>query len=167
MKNIPFKIYLDKLDYEFIETYSFRRGTKLELELIKEGFSLNGTSLILDKSGQLDVTAEKIATIKKGTNENEKIVSIANQPLTDIPSWMCAPFYRDAIFFLTDDDEIIDTLNICFECSYMQDIRGNFIDADQKMYDELQLLLKSLGHNIQKDESLQLREKVNGLKKAR
>jgi hypothetical protein len=167
MKNTPLKIYLDKLDYEFIETYSFKRGTKLDLQLIKEGFILNGTSLILDKSGRLDVTAEKIATIKKGTDENEKIISIVNKSLNDIPSWMCAPFYRDALFFFTVDNQIVDTLNICFECSYMQDMRGNFIDADQKTYDELQLLLKSLGHIIQKDESLQLREKVKGLKKAR
>jgi hypothetical protein len=167
MKNIPLKIYFDKLDYEFIETYSFKRGSKLELELGKKDFNLNGASYIMNTNGQFDATADKIATVRKGTNENEEINRIVSLPLTEVPSWMCAPFYRDALIFRTEDNQLIDTLNICFECSYMQDNQGNFIDADQKMYDELQSLLKSLGHNIQKDESLQLREKIKQLKRTR
>lgn len=166
MKNTSLKTYFGKLDYESFETYSFKRGTKLDLELAKKDFILNGTSFIIDKREQFDVTAEKIATIRKGTTENEEILRIVNRTLTDVPSWMCAPFYRDALIFRTKDNQIIDTLNICFECSYMQDKSGNFIDADQSMYDDLGLLLNSLGHNIQKDESHQLREKIKRLKNA-
>ncbi|MEJ1242544.1 hypothetical protein WBG78_30655 [Chryseolinea sp. T2] len=167
MKNISLKVYFDKLHYEFIETYSFKRGPKLESELGKKDFDLNGTSFIMSAQGQIDVTADKIAVIRKGTSEHEEINRIFAIPLTDIPSWMCSPFYRDALIFRSKDNQIVDTLNICFECSYMQNKLGNFIDADQRMYDEVQSLLKSLGHNIQKDESLQLREKIKGLKKVR
>jgi hypothetical protein len=153
------------MNYDLIETYSFKRGPKLLLELTKSNFNLNETSLIIGTDGRFDITAEKKTSFRKETDDSTRFSKIINTPLNEVPYWMCAPFYRDALIFRDNENRIINTLNICFECSYIQDQYGNFIDADQNMYDELQLFLKSLGHEIQKNESIDLRYKIRELKR--
>src|SRR5690242_18517651 len=116
MKNITIRQYLDNLNYDFIETYSFKRGPKLELRFKKNEFDIDDGALIVNNLGQFDSTADKIAIIAKETVVFEEFVRIAGMPVRDIPSWMCAPFFRDALVFRRKDNQIVDTLNICFDC---------------------------------------------------
>ena len=49
----------------------------------------------------------------------------------------------------------------------MRDVTGNYIEADEEVYNELKSLLKSLGHDIQNDEYLQVMERIKELRRQR
>lgn len=62
---------------------------------------------------------------------------------------MCAPVYRDAIVFYNKEDAIIEVLNICFSCEFIQNSNKTFIDADKSFYSHLKSLLLKFGHTIE------------------
>ncbi len=61
---------------------------------------------------------------------------------------MCIPIYRDAILFYNENNEVVNILNICFSCEYMQNLNQEFIDADESVYESLKILLMKFGHKI-------------------
>jgi hypothetical protein len=168
-KNIPIQKYFDALDYEFIETYSFNRGPKFESQLMENNLYMSGlvSMPILNAFKQFNDTANRLAVIRKDTQEHYVLKNIISKQFVGKIDWMCAPFYRDALIFKTNDDQIAESLSICFECGHMQNSNGDYIQADEEVYTELKSLLKSLGHNIQNNEYLQLLEKINEFKKQR
>jgi hypothetical protein len=167
MKNrdIPIKKYFNVLCYDFIETYSFNRGAKFENKFIGNNLHVSGLIPVLNTVKQLNDTANKISVIKKDSVEHDELSRIISKQFVEKMDWMCAPFYRDALVFRTKDNQIVESLNVCFECGHMCDILGNHIEADEEVYNELKFLLKSLGHEIQDNEYLQLMEKINAIRK--
>jgi hypothetical protein len=163
--------YINELKFDYIETYSFQRGPTYDaylkeyfellnkqekkklspeqeisfLALINQGLT---QSLIYD-SGKLHPSAKIIRTFKEREPEIERLTTILQTEVTDVPMWMCAPAYRDAVIFYDNSGNIISTLNICFSCDYMA--RSSFLDihADVKTYALLKQFFVELGHEIE------------------
>ena len=166
-KSIPIKKYFDALRYDLIETYSFNRGPKFESQFIGNNLYVNGSLPVLSVDKVLNDTANKISIISKRTDEHDALDKIISKQFIEKMDWMCAPFYRDTLVFRTKDNQIVESLNICFECGHMRDVTGNYIEADEEVYNELKSLLKSLGHDIQNDEYLQVMERIKELRRQR
>lgn len=141
-KSISIKKYIDALHYDFIETYSFNRGPKFESQFIGNNLYVTGLSPVLGIDKQLNDTVVKIFEIRKDTDEYDTLKAIISRQFVGKMDWMCAPFYRDALVFRSKDNEIVESLNVCFECGDMRDVAGNYIEADEEVYNELKSLLK-------------------------
>ena len=81
--------------------------------------------------------------------EKSKIISILQTPIHDIPRWLCAPYYRDALVFYSADNQIVSTLNICVSCQYMETTMFNHINGDYKTYDLLKRFFIEIGHEVE------------------
>ncbi len=170
--------YIKSIEYEYIETYSLLRGEKndqfyenvkkeiKELEiLIKEPkFGWNKqieklaelnkyvikTQYIFDNNYSFHPTAERKSTIKRNDSENLLLQTIlfVEEDLTDDFETSCIPTYRDALVFFDNNNKMISSLNICFECKRMTNDKEELIQAHNKKYNYLSNFLKGQGHNI-------------------
>ncbi|MCU7617687.1 hypothetical protein NZ698_10800 [Chryseobacterium sp. PBS4-4] len=175
--NIDLSDFFKNLAFKYFETYSLQRGTAYEKifkdkeirfnHLLKKSTKeiltivdskeldfldsqLNRVQFLINKNKEKHYSAERI---KKSNSTAEiielhKILSIKTQKT---PSWMCTPIYRDAIVFYNDKSEVVDILNICFSCEFMQNLNQEFIDADESVYESLKILLMKFGHKINSD----------------
>lgn len=117
--------FIQNLDFEYIETYSLQRGKKYEREIQNKEFTeysslkrkkvklnsleakrfeyldkLHGTTqYLVDSNGNFHPSAIKTNIFKKENPVVTKLISILKTKISEIPSWMCAPIYRDAIVF--------------------------------------------------------------------
>ncbi|BDD05295.1 hypothetical protein [Aureibacter tunicatorum] len=171
--------FINKLEFEYIETYSLQRGTEFETES-KVGFKefeklqkqlekngdlseiemsrllmlkkLHGfTQYLINNNGEFHPSAEKTGTFKSDDQIIEKLKSILNTPIKEVPSWMCAPVYRDAIVFYDLNKEIISTLNVCLSCEYMETRMFNHINADAETYNLMREFFIELGHKVEEN----------------
>ena len=76
-------------------------------------------------------------------------MKILQTEVKNIPGWMCAPVYRDALVFYDKDKKIISCLNVCLSCEYMQLYKNIYINADEKVYDLLRQTFINCGHEIE------------------
>jgi hypothetical protein len=171
--------YVNSLRFDYIETYSFQRGGDYqvrgnvilaELETLKtrsedetlspveeERYThLNNVyhkvgSYIIDENGQFHQSALKTNTFKRHSPEVDRLLTILNIPAINIPYWMCAPVYRDAVVFYDKDGEVISTLNVCLGCEYMAIQPSLQINADTKSYKLIKQFFIDLGHQVQYD----------------
>lgn len=176
--NIDLTDFYKNLSFKYFETHSLQRGTAYEKifkdkeirfnQLLKRSTKeiltsveskeldfldsqLNRVQFLINENKEKHYSAERI---KKSNSIDEiielhKILSIKTQK---IPSWMCSPIYRDAIVFYNDNNEVVNVLNICFSCEYMQNLNQEFIDADESVYEDLKFFLMKFGHKINSDE---------------
>jgi hypothetical protein len=168
--------YIDELQFDYIETYSFQRGktyddqlkdyvelrdTRQELGKLTESQQKRFDQILrsrpkqieylLDSNGQFHHSSQRTHTFRKDSPEVEQIVAILRIEPLDIPAWMCAPFYRDAIVFYDSIDHIVSVLNICLSCYYMQTQPFHFVNADAKGYDELKQFFVGIGHLVENE----------------
>ena len=171
--------YVNSFTFDYIETYSFQRGgdyqlrlnvISTELDALKirsenEGLStyeqeryayLNNVyykvgQCIIDENGQFHQSAIKTNTFKRETPEVDRLITILNIPAVNIPYWMCAPVYRDAVVFYDKDGSIISTLNVCLGCEYMAIQPSEEIHADAEAYGLIKQFFIDLGHQVQDD----------------
>ena len=61
------------------------------------------------------------------------------------------PVFRDALVFHDAAGNIGSVLNICFQCAYLQNEQGGYVDADAAVFARLQTLLRRLGHPVADD----------------
>ncbi|WP_316843141.1 hypothetical protein [Pedobacter psychrodurus] len=140
--------YIKSIDFEYIETYSFQQDTYYsETNRNTDKISWHDQR-ITDQDKKLNSSSRKISLFQRADAELLTLIRILEIDIVNLPSWMCAPVYRDAIIFYNKDHEIISALNICFECLYMENNTGINIDADERTYDLLKTFLISKGHNI-------------------
>ncbi len=105
-------------------------------------------ALIIDNQGQLHPTTTEIATIKIGDSlwsELEAILSEAGK--TDLAA-ACIPVFRDAIAFYTTANQPDSIIYICFQCLFLKNEQGAFLEADSKTYQKLKQFLIKSGHTI-------------------
>ena len=136
--------FINKLQFEYIETYSLQRGNKFEKES-KVGFKefeklqrreekkgdlseiekfhldklkkLYGfTQYLVNSDGDFHPSSEKTGTFKLNNQIIEKLKFILNTPVKNTQSWLCAPIYRDAIVFYDSENKIVSILNKCLSC---------------------------------------------------
>jgi len=148
-------------DFDYFETYSLQRGLEYEEMIIKKEKSyeevvekdkfnllgreeiqnlnilenqLNNVQLLFDDSENLHFSALKIKILYSTEDDAKQLINLFKIKTEKIPSWMCAPIYRDAIVFYNKEDAIIEVLNICFSCEFIQNSNKTFVDADKSFY---------------------------------
>ncbi len=167
--------YINNLEFDYLETYSLQRGGKydgriihdpeykefqflkkkkqlseLEILRLEQLNKLYGyTQYLVDSDGMFHPSAEKSGTYKIDNVIIEKLKSILNTPIKEVPSWMCAPVYRDAIVFYNSDNKIVSTLNVCLSCEYMETKMSNHINADIETYNLMRVFFIELGHRVE------------------
>ena len=145
---IQSKDYIKNIDFEYVETYSFQQQAYYSDTTRNTGAISWYDNRITDLNGNLDNTSEKISSFQRNSQDVIKLNHILETEVTNLPSWMCLPIYRDAIVFYNKAGEIVSALNICFECSYIENDKGINIDADESTYGLLKSFLTSKGHKI-------------------
>ena len=171
MKNIETKVFIESVQFEYFETYSFQRKgdlaiyhtllkkykdddllsdeEKTELKKLRSSnlYSTDNNFIFVDK-GELNASAELIYTSDKLSNSNEELIEILRIPFIDYDAWMCPPIYRDAILFYDANNKLIGGINICFECCSVIDLNKKEILTDRYVYNKLKDFLQSVGHKI-------------------
>lgn len=183
--------YISNLIFDYIETYSFQRGaefeentrlSKIEYDKLKsrkeksndltsaqeQRFAelhplLGSTQYLLRDDGQFHPSSIKTNTFKSDDPAIDRIESILLTEVVDLPQWLCAPIYRDAIVFRDKNNEIVSVLNICLSCQYMETTMFNHINGDYKTYDLLKRFFIDIGHNVEDPEYFAL-DNINKLK---
>lgn len=146
-KAIQSKDYIKDIDFEYVETYSFQQQAYYSDTTRDTGAISWYDNRITDLNGNLNSSSEKISLLQRA-QDMIKLNHILETEVTNLPSWMCLPIYRDAIVFYNKTGEIISALNVCFECSYMENDKGININADESTYGLLKSFLTSKGHKI-------------------
>ncbi|AEA45750.1 hypothetical protein [Fluviicola taffensis] len=169
--------YINNLTFDYVETYSFQRGsefeenhktsrpeyeklkvrkdkhndlTVLEEKQFLELHDLFGfTQYLINGKGQFHPSSTKTHTFKSTDPQIDKLKNILRTEIIDIPAWMCAPMYRDAIVFYDKLNRIVSTLNVCLSCEYMETKMFSHINGDNKTYDLLRQYFIDLGHKIE------------------
>ncbi len=168
------------MTFDYVETYSFQRGTEYELQQLKfekEYEKLKSrtskfndltiqekeqlmkldrlcgfTQYLLDGNNQFHYSSKKTNTFTSTDSKIELLKTILRTEIKDIPSWMCAPIYRDAFVFYGNKGNIVSALNICLSCQYMETTKFNHINGDYKTYDLLKRFFIDLGHAVEDPE---------------
>lgn len=178
---IPSTDFINNLAFDYVETYSFQRGTEYELQqktFAKEYDNLKSrkskltleeeerlsaldkicgfTQYLLDDSNQFHYSSIKTNTFSSTDTKVELLKNILRTEIIDIPSWMCAPMYRDAFVFYNNENKIVSVLNVCLSCQYMKTTKFNHINADWKTYDLLKRFFIDIGHEVEDPEHFAL-----------
>lgn len=169
--------YINNISFDYVETYSFQRGTTFEefdrtgrkeldklkarkvrsknltvleenrLEELQDLFVR--TPYLINDKGQFHPSSTKTHTFTSTDPQIIKLKSILRTEIKDIPAWMCAPIYRDAIVFYDKSNQMVSTLNVCLSCEYMETKNLHYITGDYKTYDLLRQFFIDLGHKIE------------------
>jgi len=176
--NIDLNDFHKNLEFKYFETYSLQRGTAYEKifkdreirfnQLLKKSTEesltiveskefdfldsqLNRVQFLFNENQEKHYSAVRVKKCNSSENETIELNKILSTKTQKVPSWMCLPIYRDAIVFYSDNNEVVNVLNICFSCEYMQNSNQEFIDADESVYENLKNLLLKFGHKINSD----------------
>jgi hypothetical protein len=172
--------FIKDLVFDYVDTYSFQRGAEYELQqkkfeneynklksrksefndltireedkLTRLGKLCGFTQYLIDDEHQFHYSCKKINTIASASSKIELLKSILRTEIKDIPSWICAPVYRDAFVFYDSKGNIVSVLHVCLSCQYMETTKFNFINADYKTYDLLKRLFIDMGHEVEDPE---------------
>jgi hypothetical protein len=169
--------YIDNLRFDYIETYSFQRGAAYEAGLKRdrpeyerlkvrkekrndlsqeekarhsELHSLLATrQYLINESGQFHPTSEKTHRFNADDQVVKRLMDILHTEINNVPAWMCAPHYRDAIVFFDKRGKVISCLNVCLECEYMETKMFNHVDGDSTIYRLLRQFFIDLDHKVE------------------
>lgn len=140
--------YIKSIDFGYVETYSFQQNAYYAETTRNSGTISWHDQRITDPDKKISPSSRKISSFKCTDAEGIRLIRILEIDVMNLPAWMCAPIYRDAIVFYNKDREVVSALNICFECLYMENNMGINIEADERTYDLLKSFLISKGHAI-------------------
>ncbi|GAB3833485.1 hypothetical protein [Hymenobacter jeollabukensis] len=165
--------------FDYVVTYSFNRGPKLQrlkqaaaelrqatqVELMTARFMrqrLLGQRMeelaqfdqrqdvpLTTAAGSFDITASPVTQFARTDEHTERLRSILTTPVSSNWAAGCRPVFRDALGFHDSAGHIVEVLNICLQCHYLQSESGQLIEADASVYDQLRQLLGALGHPIE------------------
>jgi hypothetical protein len=169
--------YINGLTFDYVETYSFQRGADFEnnlkfqraeydrLKVRKEKrnnlteaeevrFSelnslLGFTQYLINDKGQFHPSGKRINIFLQNDSMVDRLKNILRTEIKDIPAWLCAPTYRDAIVFRDNSGDITSVLNVCLSCQYMETKMFNHINGDYKTYDLLIRYFIDIGHDVE------------------
>jgi hypothetical protein len=139
--------YISQLVFDYIETYSFRRGTEYEqLEAAKPDLEYNGK--IVDGNGQFFPYSIKTNTFQHDHPVVQQVKQILQIEIEQHLAMLCAPIFRDAIVFYDQHHRMVSALNICLSCFHLQ-AENLTLKADYKTYGYLKKLFIELGHKVE------------------
>lgn len=142
------KRYIKSFDFNYAETYSFQQEAYYSETNRNTGEISWTDQRIIDLDKKLNNSSQRISSFQRNDADALTLISILEIDIVNLPLWLCAPIYRDAIIFYNEKKEIISALNICFECCYMETDKHINIDADETTYELLKSFLNSKGHHI-------------------
>jgi len=188
---IPSTDYISNLSFSHIETYSFQRGIdyKEKITVFKSDYdrlkvrkerrnnlteieenkfaelqeTLSITQYLINENGQFHFSSKKTNTFLFNDPIVSRLIDILKIEIRDVPNWLCAPVYRDAIVFYNQENEIVSTLNLCLSCEYMETKMFTHINGDYETYDLLKRLFIDIGHNIEEPDKF-VYEKISKLR---
>jgi hypothetical protein len=167
--------YINSLTFDYIETYSLQRGEEFEKEHIvgrtellnlkekqrvssldkieqkrfEELIELCGhTQYLINAKGEFHPSSRKISNYNCHDNTVKTLKEILRTEIKDIPMWLCAPIYRDAIVFYKSE-KIVSTLNVCLSCEYMETEMFKHVNGDDETYKLLRQFFIDCGHNVE------------------
>jgi len=169
--------FINNLTFDYVETYSLQRGadfeknlksirpeydrlkvrkekrdnlTPIEEERFLELQGLLGfTQYLISDKGQFHPSSRKTNTFQLNDPMVTRLINILRTEIRDVPNWMCAPVYRDAVVFYDKNSNIISALNICLGCEYMETRRFNYVNGDFDTYDLLKRFFIDIGHDVE------------------
>lgn len=169
--------FINNLTFDYVETYSLQRGAEYELqqkEFYEEYDKLKNrkskfndltveeeekfmildklcgfTQYLLDEKNQFHYSSKKTNTFAATDSKSELLKNILRTEIKDIPSWMCAPIYRDAFVFYDKENNLVSVLNVCLSCQYMETTKFNHVNSDYKTYDLLKRFFIDIGHEVE------------------
>ncbi|WP_245971494.1 hypothetical protein [Sphingobacterium puteale] len=169
--------YIQRLAFDYIETYSLQRGDEYEaaLKVLKPEYNrlkvkkekrnnlteteeirlseldtlLGVTQYLIDDTGRFHFSSQRINTFQYDNEAVSLLKNILLAKTTDVSHWMCAPIYRDAIVFYKNSGEIVSVLNICLSCEAMAIDCSNQIVAGSGTYEMLRKFFKDIGHPVE------------------
>ncbi|MCC3160356.1 hypothetical protein LJ737_24180 [Hymenobacter sp. 15J16-1T3B] len=164
--------------FEYVTTYSFNRGPKLQ-RLTRTAAALRQSLQqelrtarfmgqralrqhlqelaqfgqrqdvpLTTADGCFDITASLIARVNRTDEALGLLRAVIMTPVGESLAAGCRPIFRDALVFHDAAGRIVETLNICLQCRYLQNQAGEFVEADPAVYDQLRRVLTALGHPI-------------------
>jgi hypothetical protein len=147
--------YINELVFDYIETYSYRRGAeyeKLEAEAnLTSNLDILYNRNIVDKNGQFFPYSIKTNTFQHGHPIIDRIKQLLQLEISEHLQMLCAPEYRDAIIFYDHNHRIVSCLQVCLSCFFMK-IENCELKADYKTYGFLKKLFLEIGHNVEDPE---------------
>jgi hypothetical protein len=183
--------FINDLTFDYVETYSFQRGQEFEENKIfsqikydrlkskkaryhilstdeeEELLTLDGllgyTQYLINNKGQFHPSSKRTHTFLNGDPNIDRIKSILKTKINDIPRWLCAPVYRDALVFYNSDNKIVSALNICLSCQSMETKMFDHINGDYETYDLFKRFFIDIGHEVEDPEHSVL-DDINKLK---
>lgn len=166
--------YISSFDFDYFRTFSFQRtALHQELhELLESGRKepirtkeqrnrydmLNQllgnryTETILDEDKNINHTAVMVSEIHQPDERLATLVNDLKTPIEEEVLYMCPPIYRDAVLFYNSRNELVEGINICFECDRIESIYKEHIKTDFKTFKYLKQLLLRSGHEIENPE---------------
>lgn len=176
----PSTDFINDLTFDYIETYSFQRGREFEeykieirseydvLKVRKERVDnlssdeeeryhildkhLSFTQYLVNDKGELHPSSKRTNVFSLNDPNVERIKDILRTNINDIPTWLCAPVYRDGLVFYRKDNTIAATLNICLSCQYMATGMFDYINGDRETYDLFKRFFIDIGHVVEEDQ---------------
>ena len=106
------------------------------------------TQYLLNDKKQIHPSSKKINTYKFDSPIIDRLKNILRNEIVEIPMWVCAPTYRDAIVFYDNGHNIVSTLNVCLDCQYMEIKMFDHISGDYKTYELLKRFFIDIGHEV-------------------
>lgn len=172
--------YIDQLRFDYIESYSFQRGsdyeenlklssieydnlkakivkqenlTEPELKRLAELEGLLGfTQYLINDQGVFHPSCQKINILSASDPLVDRLKTILQTEIKYKPALLCAPTYRDAIVFYDNNRGIVSTLNVCLSCYYMETKKFSHVNGDFETYDLLKRLFIEMGHDVENPE---------------
>lgn len=167
--------FWNSLEFTYWTTYSFNRGERLAVvqwQLKRQQQQLQTGGLkerillqkqtpaleeaanvyqarLLDKTGQLNPTANAIQTVPVGASESILLQRILTASYEEGPQLGCIPIYRDAIAFYNHGQKPVNVLHICFQCMQLEGTNRERLSTQIGIFGPLRDLLTKLGHEIE------------------
>jgi hypothetical protein len=168
--------YIDQLEFDYIKTYSLQRGKEFEenYKLTRQEYTLLderkrksnnlspaeegryselqaslGTQYLINSAGLFHPSGQQISTFSYNTPQVKQLINILKTKVVEVPAWMCAPVYRDAIVFYNNDGAIVSVLNVCLGCCYMETKAYHHINADSHAYELMREFFIDIGHPVE------------------
>ena len=131
MKTLTSKGFIDNVNFEYFETYSWQRSGEFEIyENLLIRYKTNSDSLSKEEETELNKlrklnlytqhnnfiftdnkilneTAELVFKSEGLNNLNKELIEILKIPFIGNDAWMCPPIYRDAILFYDNKNKLI------------------------------------------------------------
>ncbi|MBS0031421.1 hypothetical protein ACTJJ0_23110 [Chitinophaga sp. 22321] len=169
--------YINRLKFDYIDTYSLQRGTVYEnqykqqsemymrLRTWKErGRRLSPgeeetyqrliphvgcTQYLINDNGEFHSSSNRTNSFRHDDQKVDLLKRILRTAVIEEPHFLCAPIYRDGIVFYDATGKMVSSLNVCLECMYMETAAFQHIRGDYETYDLLKRFFINIGHEVE------------------